>query len=237
MLVFVSSMASYAATGISASDQATPDSVGESNKQKLQEIYDRIHNKLDNLKTDLTLTYLEERKNHDTLSIDYKLADMHGCKIEINENEDLKHTEKNAETDMTKCYLRDVYCNTVDIDMSKVLSINMTRPMNSPSVPKIAYYNGDILNNCIYVDFRAMDRAHAFRLNQKKHVQEYVNSEQHEKNRYKIDDVPKEISDSFSTYSMCISDEKLAEHLVRAFNDYLNVCREKAPAANDRGEN
>ncbi len=227
MLGFIFSRTSYAATAKTASDQANSDNSSESRDRKLQEIYDLIYNKLAYAKTDLTLNYLTEAKNYDTLSIDYKLADRHGCDIEIKENEDIKHTEKHAETDMTQCYLNDVYCKTVRINMSKIKSIQITQPVTGPSIPKIAYYNGDILNNCTYIDFKAVDRGNAFRLNQVKHVQEYVNSEHHENNKYKIDDVPKEIAHSVSTYSMCISDEKLAERLLRAFNDYLNVCRDQ----------
>lgn len=229
MLGFVFCMTSHAATIKSASDKAATDNLRGPAEQKLQQIYDQIYNKLANARTDLTLDYPDEGNNHDTLSIAYRLANRRGCNIEISQNEDTKHTKKCAETDMTKCYLHDTYCNTVRIDMSMVKSINVTRPMISPSVPKIAYYNGDILNNCIYVDFKAIDRGHAFRLKQTRHVQEYVNSERHEDNRYKIDDIPKEISDSLSTYSMCVSDEELAERLVRAFNDYLDVCRDTKP--------
>ena len=96
--------------------------------------------------------------------------------------------------------------------------------MNDPSYPKIFYYNRDILNGCIYINFKASNDTNAFKLNQNKHVHQYLNTEHHENNKYETDFIPKEISHSFSTYSICISDENVAERLVKAFNDYRDIC-------------
>lgn len=221
------SMVSYAATKKVAADQATTDNSSQLKEQKLQEIYDSIDIKFSNLRTDLKLSYLDNGRNYDTLSIDYNLVNRHGCNIEINDNVNATHTEEYTATESTKSHVCDLYCNTININMCKIQSISIARPKNNPSFPKIFNYNPDILNNCIYINFKAVSEMNAFRLKQNKHIRQYSNSEHHEKNKYEMEDTPKEISDSFSTYSICISDEELAERLVRAFNDYRNICGAK----------
>ena len=202
----------------------------ESKEQILQKIYKRIDERFGNLRTDLRLSYVSTDKNYDTTSYYYKLFNRHGCNLDIEDNVNASHTEKYIESDSTKSHTQDFYNNIVNINMSKIQNVSVTHPGLDSPYPSIFSYNRDIINNCININFKALSNSRPIKIKQIKHIHEYLNTEHHENNKYETDDNPQMVSENLGMYSMCISDEEIARRLVRAFNEYREICTEKTPA-------